>query len=110
MDLQQLTQSDSEYFKRTFNVFQNLIKDKIISSGHDISSGGLITTLLEMCFSNNNIGANIDLDVFKEKDSIKLLFSESLGLVFQAKSKVENILKNDNIDFLKLEIPITLHI
>ena len=55
-----------------------------------------------MCFSNNNIGANIDLDVFKEKDSIKLLFSESLGLVFQAKSKVENILKNDNIDFLKI--------
>jgi phosphoribosylformylglycinamidine synthase len=94
--------SDSEYFKRTFNVFQNLIKDKIISSGHDISSGGLITTLLEMCFSNNKIGANIDLDVFKEKDSIKLLFSESLGLVFQAKSEVESILKNDNINFLKI--------
>ena len=94
--------SNSEYFKRAFNVFQNLIKDKIISSGHDISSGGLITTLLEMCFSNKNIGANINLDIFKQKDLIRLLFSESLGLVFQAKSDVENILKNNNIDFLKI--------
>ena len=94
--------SNSEYFKRAFNIFQNLIKDKIISSGHDVSSGGLITTLLEMCFSNKNIGANINLDIFKQKDLIKLLFSESLGLVFQAKSDVENILKNNNIDFLKI--------
>ena len=94
--------SNSEYFKRAFNIFQNLIKDKIISSGHDVSSGGLITTLLEMCFSNKNIGANINLDIFKEKDLIRLLFSESLGLVFQAKSDVENILKNNNIDFLKI--------
>ena len=95
--------SNSEYFKRAFNIFQNLIKDKIISSGHDVSSGGLITTLLEMCFSNKNIGANINLDIFKEKDLIRLLFSESLGLVFQAKSDVENILKNNNINFLKIE-------
>ena len=94
--------SNSEYFKRAFNIFQNLIKDKIISSGHDVSSGGLITTLLEMCFSNKNIGANINLDIFKEKDLIRLLFSESLGLVFQAKSDVENILKNNNINFLKI--------
>jgi phosphoribosylformylglycinamidine synthase len=94
--------SNSEYFKRAFNIFQNLIKDKIISSGHDVSSGGLITTLLEMCFSNKNVGANINLDIFKEKDLIRLLFSESLGLVFQAKSDVENILKNNNIDFLKI--------
>ena len=55
-----------------------------------------------MCFSNKNIGANINLDIFKEKDLIRLLFSESLGLVFQAKSDVENILKNNNINFLKI--------
>ena len=55
-----------------------------------------------MCFSNKNIGANINLDIFKQKDLIRLLFSESLGLVFQAKSDVENILKNNNIDFLKI--------
>jgi phosphoribosylformylglycinamidine synthase len=30
---------------------QELIKDRQIAAGHDIGSGGLITTLLEMCFA-----------------------------------------------------------
>ena len=94
--------ADPSYFKKTFNVFQKLIKYNLISSGHDISSGGLITTLLEMCFSNNNIGADIDLDLFKEKDLIKLLFSESLGLVFQGKKEVENILGENEISFIRI--------
>ena len=90
------------YFKKTFNVFQNLIKDNLISSGHDISSGGLITTILEMCFSENNLGANIDLNKFEEKDLIRLLFSESLGLVFQGETEIEAILNENNIHFLKI--------
>ena len=89
-------------FKKTFNVFQNLIKDNLISSGHDISSGGLITTILEMCFSENNLGANIDLNKFEEKDLIRLLFSESLGLVFQGETEIEAILNENNIHFLKI--------
>ena len=79
-----------------------MIKDKLISSGHDISSGGLVTSLLEMCFPNNNIGADIDLKLFGEKDLIKVLFSESLGLIFQAKSDVENIFEQHDISFLKI--------
>ena len=90
------------YFKKVFDLFQNLIKDKLISSGHDISSGGLVTSLLEMCFPNNNIGADIDLKLFGEKDLIKVLFSESLGLIFQAKSDVENIFEQNDINFLKI--------
>ena len=90
------------YFKKVFDLFQNLIKDKLISSGHDISSGGLVTSLLEMCFPNNNIGADIDLKLFSEKDLIKVLFSESLGLIFQAKSDVENIFEQNDINFLKI--------
>ena len=93
---------DPSYFKKTFNVFQNLIKDNLISSGHDISSGGLITTVLEMCFSENNLGANIDLNKFEEKDLIRLLFSESLGLVFQGKTEIEAILNENNIHFLRI--------
>ena len=93
---------DPSYFKKTFNVFQNLIKDNLISSGHDISSGGLITTILEMCFAENNLGANIDLNKFEEKDLIRVLFSESLGLVFQGKTEIEKILNENNIHFLKI--------
>jgi len=93
---------DASYFKKTFNVFQNLIKENLISSGHDISSGGLITTILEMCFSENNIGANIDLNQFKEKDLIRLLFSESLGIVFQGKTEIEEVLNTNNINFINI--------
>ncbi|RCL67653.1 MAG: phosphoribosylformylglycinamidine synthase [Cryomorphaceae bacterium] len=80
---------DSKYFIKTFNIFQELIKKDLISSGHDISSGGLITTLLEMCFPNKKIGAKIDLSFADEIDLIKIFFSENLGIVFQANPSVE---------------------
>ena len=80
---------DAKYFKKVFNAFQNLIKSNLITSGHDISSGGLITTLLEMCFPENKIGAKIDLSFCKKSDIVKLFFSENIGIVFQAKQLVE---------------------
>ena len=64
-----------------------MIKKKLIISGHDVGSGGLITTLMEMCFSTNNIGAKIDLTSLNEKDSVKVLFSENSGIVIQCKDK-----------------------
>ncbi len=93
---------NSSYFKKTFNIFQNLIKENLISSGHDISSGGLITTLLEMCFSENNLGADIDLNQFVEKDLIRLLFSESLGIVFQGKKEIEEVLNTNKINYINI--------
>jgi phosphoribosylformylglycinamidine synthase len=79
------TIKDAAFFKRAFNTVQDLIKDRQILAGHDIGSGGLITTLLEMCFADNNLGAKIDLSAFAEKDLVKILFSENIGLVLQAK-------------------------
>src|SRR5690554_330606 len=78
------TIKDAEFFKRAFNVFQDLIKSGKIEAGHDIGSGGLITTLLEMCFAENNLGAEFDLSSLNEKDTAKLLFAENIGIVFQA--------------------------
>ncbi len=79
------TIKDSNYFKNAFNTIQNLIKDNQILAGHDIGSGGLITTLLEMCFADLNLGASISFDSFTEKDLVKILFSENIGVVLQAK-------------------------
>ena len=45
------------FVKKTFNLLQKFIKNNQINSGHDIASGGLITTLLEMCFAELNLGA-----------------------------------------------------
>lgn len=98
------TIEDAAFFKRAFNTIQELILDNNILAGHDIGSGGLITTLLEMCFADVNLGAKIDFSVFEEKDIIKYLFAENIGIVFQSKSDadVESKLSANNVSFYKL--------
>jgi phosphoribosylformylglycinamidine synthase len=97
------TVKSASYLKTTFNSIQTLIGDGQILAGHDIASGGLITTFLEMCFADTNLGANLDLSDLGEDDTIKLLFSENSGIVFQAKDKgVEQFLKEAKIDFKKI--------
>ncbi|HMK06507.1 MAG TPA: phosphoribosylformylglycinamidine synthase, partial [Flavobacterium sp.] len=98
------TIKDSVFFKKAFNTIQQLILNDEIVAGHDIGSGGLITTLLEMCFADVNLGANVNFDALQEKDLIKVLFSENIGIVFQAKtdSAVENTLQQNNVEFFKI--------
>ncbi|MBO0322389.1 phosphoribosylformylglycinamidine synthase [Muricauda sp. CAU 1633] len=94
---------EAEYVKTVFNTLQGLIKNNQILAGHDVASGGLITTLLELCFADNDLGAQLDLTSIGESDSIKLLFSENTGLVFQAKdASVENVLHDAGIEFHKI--------
>ncbi len=93
----------AKYVKSVFNTIQHLILNKQIVAGHDIASGGLITTLLELCFSDNGLGAEIDLTTLGEADTVKLLFSENSGIVFQAKdTSVETIFKSNGIDALRI--------
>lgn len=90
-------------FAKAFNTIQHLIKNDLISAGHDVASGGLITTLLELCFADQKLGASLDLTDLGEQDTIKLLFSENSGIVFQAKDdSVENILTQEGISFSKI--------
>tara|TARA_B100001093_G_scaffold50869_1_gene43185 strand:+ start:3650 stop:7300 length:3651 start_codon:yes stop_codon:yes gene_type:complete len=93
---------DAKYFKKVFDTFQNLIKSNLITSGHDISSGGLITTLLEMCFPENKIGAKIDLSFYEQSDIVKLFFNENIGIVFQAKQVVEKEFDTKEIFYNKI--------
>src|SRR6218665_428732 len=96
------TIKDATSFKSAFNVIQDLINSDEIQAGHDIGSGGLITTLLEMCFADVNLGADFDLSAIRESDTIKLLFSENIGIVFQAETSVENTFKQHNIEFFNI--------
>ncbi|MFI1745517.1 phosphoribosylformylglycinamidine synthase [Thalassobellus sediminis] len=93
---------NSAFVKNTFNTIQDLIKADKISAGHDVASGGLITTLLEMCFADVNLGADFDISALNEEDSIKVLFSENSGIVFQGDASVESILEENNIEFFKI--------
>ena len=77
------TIQDDVYFAKAFDVMQDLIKADKIVAGHDVSAGGLLTCLLECCFSDPDLGAAINLNELGESDSIKLLFAENAGLVFQ---------------------------
>lgn len=80
---------DSKYFAKAFNTIQKLILDGKVLAGHDISAGGLITALLEMCFADNKLGLNIDLSYMKEQDIIKLLFAENPSVLLQVEDCVE---------------------
>ncbi|MBE7646281.1 phosphoribosylformylglycinamidine synthase [Tenacibaculum finnmarkense genomovar ulcerans] len=90
------------FLKDAFNTIQNLIKADKISAGHDVASGGLLTTLLEMCFADVNLGADFDISSLNEEDSLKVLFAENAGIVFQADASVETILSENNIEFFTI--------
>lgn len=85
--------------KNTFNIIQELIQKELITAGHDIGSGGLITSLLEMCFPSQGIGADIDLSGLGTTDIVKILFSEANALIIQASDEIESILSKNNIDY-----------
>ena len=92
------TITSAAYFKKAFNLLQDLIKAGKIKAGHDVGSGGLITTLLEMCFADVNLAANYDLTSLNEKDSVKTFFNENIAVVFQADASVEAKFSKNNIE------------
>ncbi|MFY0631616.1 MAG: phosphoribosylformylglycinamidine synthase [Flavobacteriaceae bacterium] len=97
------TVKDAGYVKNVFNTIQDLIKEGQILAGHDVASGGLITTLLELCFADVNTGANLDLSGLNEEDTLKMLFAENAGIVIQAKdSSIENTFASNGIDAIKI--------
>ncbi len=102
------TVTDASYFLKAFNVIQQLIGQDKILAGHDISSGGMITTLLEMCFANNHIGIEADLSTIAEQDIIKILFSENPGIILQVKEiqEIEKILSKAEINYCKIGKPV----
>jgi len=97
--------NDSGYFAKTFEVIQQLIREGLVVAGHDISAGGLVTTLLEMNFGNNWSGLEIDLTVFEEKDAVRLLFSEKPAVVIQLADGINSalsILDENKITYKKI--------
>lgn len=103
------TVQNPEYFRDAFLAVQELVKRGLILAGHDISAGGLITTLLEMCFANVEGGMEISLNKIKEDDIVKVLFAENPGIVIQVadkhKEEVKKILEDAGVGFIKLGKP-----
>jgi phosphoribosylformylglycinamidine synthase len=78
---------DPAYFKSVFNALQELVDKEMILAGHDVSAGGLITTLLEMLFANSKGGMEFDLNTFNDTDIVGILFSEKPAVVVQAEKQ-----------------------
>ncbi len=100
------TVKKSDDFKKAFNAVQTLIKEGKVQAGHDIGSGGLITSLLEMCFADNELAAQIDLSVLGEEDLLKVLFAENVGVLLQGDDSIETYLKGQGVAYAKIGTPI----
>ena len=80
-----------QIFEAAFRTTQELISQGLIVSGHDISDGGLITTLLEMAFAGNS-GLTVDIPCSENSTSTvskvaDVLFAEELGIVLEIKEE-----------------------
>ena len=103
------TVKNPEYFRDAFLAIQQLVNEGLIMAGHDISAGGMITTLLEMCFANTEGGMEINLDKFQNTDVVKALFAENPGVIIQVSDKnapaVKKILDDAGVGYLKIGVP-----
>ncbi len=101
------TVQDPEYFRDAFNTIQEAIEEELILAGHDISAGGMITALLEMCFANVEGGLEVNLDAIGEEDITKILFAENPGILVQVKEKkaFENLMKENGVGFALIAKP-----
>lgn len=98
------TVTDADYFAKAFNTIQKAILQGVVAAGHDVGSGGLITTLLEMCFADVNLAADFDLSGLKEKDTVKVLFNENISIVLQATEDTafESVFMGTGIETVKI--------
>ena len=93
---------DAAYFKTAFNTLQQLIVEGQITAGHDIGSGGLITTLLEMCFPSTAVGMELNFSVLAEKDLVRILFSEKVGVVVQSPADLSSAFAAVGVNAVKI--------
>jgi phosphoribosylformylglycinamidine synthase len=102
------TVQEPEYFKAAFDAIQELINKNLILAGHDISEGGMITALLEMCFGNAKGGLSVKLDYLEGNSLVTNLFAENPGVLIQVKDRkeVEKVLASYGVGFARIATPI----
>ncbi len=103
------TVKNPEYFADCFEAIQTLINKGWVMAGHDISAGGLITTLLEMTFANQQGGIHVNLYDVNGEDVVKNLFAENPGVVIQVsdlhKHALREYLESEGIGYAKIGYP-----
>ncbi|NPD91800.1 phosphoribosylformylglycinamidine synthase [Xylanibacter muris] len=104
------TVKNPEYFRDAFHAVQELVKRGWIMAGHDISAGGMITALLEMCFANTAGGASINLyNICSDGDIVKTLMAENPGVIVEISDKHKDdfyaFMEDTGVGFAKIGYP-----
>lgn len=99
---------DATYFAKAFQAVQSAINNQWIVAGHDVSAGGLITTLLEMAFSHNDVGLNINLTELPDEDLTRILFSEKPAVIVETETPelLQNMLDEAGVQSFTIGTPI----
>ncbi|XP_078050163.1 phosphoribosylformylglycinamidine synthase [Augochlora pura] len=71
----------ADLLKNAFKATQQLIAEEKVLAGHDVSDGGLITCLLEMCFAGMS-GMDVNIS-HKSGTPIEVLFTEEVGWILE---------------------------
>ena len=98
---------DTDYFRRAFEAVQTAVGSGLVQAGHDVSAGGMLVALLEMCFANVDGGLEVDLDAIPDSDLVKILFSENPAVLLQAPAddRLEAILREAGVRFYRVARP-----
>ena len=98
---------DTDYFRRAFEAVQSAVGSGLVQAGHDVSAGGMLVALLEMCFANVDGGLEVDLDAIPDPDLVKILFSENPAVLLQvpADDRLEAILREADARFYRVARP-----
>ena len=98
---------DTDYFRRAFEAVQTAVGSGLVQAGHDVSAGGMLVALLEMCFANVDGGLEVDLDAIPDPDLVKILFSENPAVLLQvpADDHLEAILREAGVRFYRMARP-----
>ncbi|MCM1520998.1 MAG: phosphoribosylformylglycinamidine synthase [Lachnoclostridium sp.] len=99
----------AEKFAATFAAVQALVNEGLLLAGHDVSAGGLVTTLLEMAFADTAVGVELNTLGFAEAgetDLVKILFAENPALVVQVYAddakRVEKLLNEAGATYMNI--------
>ncbi len=103
---------DAAAFAKAFDAVQSLVRNRKLLAMHDVSAGGLVTTLLEMLFPSTRGGLKFYTDGLKmygETDLVKILFAENPALVIQVddarKESVEALLDKEGVKYFPIATP-----
>ncbi|HAW50141.1 TPA: phosphoribosylformylglycinamidine synthase subunit PurL [bacterium] len=95
---------DLEKERENIHKIIELINDGFILSCHDISDGGMITTIIEMAILGD-LGAEIDIEGIGTIREDKRLFSETPGFILEVKKGYEGKIKLNQAYHIGYTIP-----